>query len=84
MLGSCQVHKLCGNHVGGSYLCHVKLRVYNYMAQPEPDPFFSRVKMAILTVNPNLIILCWLCVDFTGYMVIHVGMSNSFCVKLRV
>lgn len=43
------------------------------MAQPEPDPLINRVKEGqpalirnMFTVNPNLIISCWVCVGFVS------------------
>lgn len=34
-----------GNLRWQSDLCHVKLRVYNYIAQPEPDPFINGINV---------------------------------------
>lgn len=53
----------------------IKLRVYDYMGQPELNPFINRVKVSqptltwnMFTINPNPLIYCWVCVGFTGHV----------------
>lgn len=57
------------------------------MAQPEP--FLNHINAGqpaltrnMFTVNPNLIILYWVCVGFTGYVVIHVGGADLCCANI--
>lgn len=42
---------------GGSASCHVKLRVYNYMGQPEHNPFSNSVKADRPALTQNMFIL---------------------------
>ena len=70
--------------VGGSGSCRIEIKVYNYMAQLEPDSFINRIKVGqpaltqnVFIVNPNPLISSWVRVRFAGYVVIHVGGSCS-------
>lgn len=54
--------------VGGSGLCHVKIRVYGYMAQPVPVPFINHVKVyqSTLTQNSRSTLTCLFCVGYVS------------------
>lgn len=59
--------------VDGLDSCRVKLRVYDYMSQPKPDPFINHIKVSqptltrnAFTINFNPFISCWVRVGFMG------------------